>query len=276
MTYLPRLYEHSRVMAALLDAVGGELDLLRAALDQVLDQAFIPTATWGLAWWEEQFGLSPGITLPLDERRARVLSKRRGATARLLPILEAMAPGLQGRWAGGRIVLVLPQWADYDWGFMIPVLEQRKPAHLGYGFSVDPGDGGSGYLALAEHRTRHRVYLVPMTGTLRSGRWPTWSVPGSLQSSTPRVVGERRAGVAAWPAAGTGQAGLWPTPAVVGAMETAAVTAFTERLAGVAEWAWAGPSAGAVAARTVSAAGARHAAPVTYQRCGTFRLGEVA
>lgn len=78
LSYLPPLYETSRVMQGVLDAQGVEIDKLRQALTEVLDQFFVRTATWGLDRWEEELGLSPAANQPISERRDRIVSRIRG------------------------------------------------------------------------------------------------------------------------------------------------------------------------------------------------------
>ena len=78
LTYLPRYYENSRVMRAILQAQGAELDKLRQALDEVLAQFFVDTATWGLSIWEQMLGLPPADDETIEERRDRIKSKIRG------------------------------------------------------------------------------------------------------------------------------------------------------------------------------------------------------
>ena len=57
MQYLPEYYQNSRVMGAIAEAQGAELELLNKALDEILAQFFIDTATWGLNLWDEFQGL---------------------------------------------------------------------------------------------------------------------------------------------------------------------------------------------------------------------------
>ena len=78
MTYLPRYYENSRVMRAILQAQGSELDKLRQAFDEILAQFFVDTATWGLSIWEQMLGLPPTENETIEERRNRIKSKIRG------------------------------------------------------------------------------------------------------------------------------------------------------------------------------------------------------
>ncbi|MDI6872289.1 MAG: DUF2313 domain-containing protein [Bacillota bacterium] len=71
--YLPWYYETSRVMQAILQAQGAELDKLRQALDEIRSQFFVSTATWGLDTWEKELGLPVG-TGTEAERKSKILS----------------------------------------------------------------------------------------------------------------------------------------------------------------------------------------------------------
>lgn len=76
---LPAYYEKSRVMKADMNAMGVELDLLEAALNEVLDQFFVTTATWGLQLWEGELGQETDLFKPIEQRRSVVQSKLRGS-----------------------------------------------------------------------------------------------------------------------------------------------------------------------------------------------------
>ncbi|MCC3382087.1 putative phage tail protein [Paenibacillus farraposensis] len=78
-SYLPAYYETSRVMHADMDAKGSELDTLYLALDEILAQFFVRTATWALERWERELGIPIDLEKPLDQRRAVVESKLRGS-----------------------------------------------------------------------------------------------------------------------------------------------------------------------------------------------------
>lgn len=55
--YIPRYYGDSRIVDNLLSAESNEVIEMRAAIDDILSQFFIDTATWGLTNWERSFGL---------------------------------------------------------------------------------------------------------------------------------------------------------------------------------------------------------------------------
>ncbi|SMB97929.1 hypothetical protein SAMN00808754_2032 [Thermanaeromonas toyohensis ToBE] len=91
LTYLPRYYETSRVMKAILQAQGSEFDKLRQALDEVLNQFFVSTATWGLERWEKELGLPPAEDQPESERRDRIISRLRGYGTATIYVVKKVA-----------------------------------------------------------------------------------------------------------------------------------------------------------------------------------------
>ncbi|WP_199615559.1 YmfQ family protein [Paenibacillus alkalitolerans] len=91
LTYLPRYYEASRVMRSLLQAEGAEVDKIRQALNETLDQFFARTATWGLNDWEEELGLAPATDQPDSERRDRIVSRIRGTGTATIRVVKDVA-----------------------------------------------------------------------------------------------------------------------------------------------------------------------------------------
>lgn len=91
LTYLPTYYETSRIMRALLQAEGAEFDKLRQALDEVLDQFFVRTATWGLDRWEEEVGLTVTPDQPEAERRDKIISRLRGYGTATISVVKQVA-----------------------------------------------------------------------------------------------------------------------------------------------------------------------------------------
>ncbi|MFD3259981.1 YmfQ family protein [Paenibacillus lentus] len=138
-SYLPGYYETSRVMQGDMNAKGTELDLLYQTLDETLEQFFVKTATWGLDRWEHELGIETDLAKPLEQRRAVVESKLRGAgqfTGRLVKnVAEA--------YDGGTVDV---SFQPAEWSFTIKfidtigvppnlddlkaVIEELKPAHL--------------------------------------------------------------------------------------------------------------------------------------------------
>ncbi len=100
--YLPPYYGSSRVMAAVLQAQGAELDKLRQALDAVLDQAFVARATWGLDIWERELGLPVAPNAPDSERRRRIISRLRGTGTATSAVVRQVAESYDN----GRVAVI--------------------------------------------------------------------------------------------------------------------------------------------------------------------------
>jgi len=90
-SYLPPLYEKSRVMHALWDAEGQEFDALREAIWSTLDQTFVRTATWGLDRWEQELGLPPATGQSDQERQDRIVSRLRGIGTATIKVVKHVA-----------------------------------------------------------------------------------------------------------------------------------------------------------------------------------------
>ncbi|BBI31461.1 YmfQ family protein [Cohnella abietis] len=96
MTYLPSYYATSRIMSSNIDAQGAELDKLWHALNEVLEQNFIFTATWGLDLWEVELGIATDYSKPTDQRRSVILSKIRGIGSVTINLIKSVAESYDG------------------------------------------------------------------------------------------------------------------------------------------------------------------------------------
>jgi hypothetical protein len=89
--YLPNYYVENRVMTSILQSEGMEVDDLRQALDDTLNQFFARTATWALDQWESELGLPPAPTQPDNERRDRIVSRIRGTGTATIHVVKQVA-----------------------------------------------------------------------------------------------------------------------------------------------------------------------------------------
>lgn len=69
-------YDNSYVMKWLYQVMGEEYDDARAIAEDLKNQFFPETATWGLMYHEIKWGLPVRANLPYDERRKYVIEKR--------------------------------------------------------------------------------------------------------------------------------------------------------------------------------------------------------
>lgn len=91
LSYAPLYYRSSALYNALLASQGSELDLLGENTGEVRDQFFVETATWGLRYWEQEYGLTPRPDLTYGERRSRVKGKLRGVGKVGVELVKAVA-----------------------------------------------------------------------------------------------------------------------------------------------------------------------------------------
>jgi hypothetical protein len=75
--YMPDYLQHDAYIRDLMDAMGEEISVLRAALDRVLEQFFVnETVDWGLRLWEQMAGVAVAPdNVSTADRRAAVLSR---------------------------------------------------------------------------------------------------------------------------------------------------------------------------------------------------------
>lgn len=69
-------YDNSYVGKWIFQVIGMEMDEARKIVEELPLQAFPETATWGLKYHEQKFGLPVKENLPIEERRRIILEKR--------------------------------------------------------------------------------------------------------------------------------------------------------------------------------------------------------
>ncbi|MCM3239041.1 YmfQ family protein [Heyndrickxia oleronia] len=133
-------YGKSPQMQGIFKVESSEFEELENAMQEVLDQFFIDTATWGLIRWEEPAGLKPKANTPLDIRRANIKAKyvipETVTDLDLQELVNMFVPSKQAK------VVEIPN--EYAFEIQFPVnesvykhlpsiseaVEETKPAHL--------------------------------------------------------------------------------------------------------------------------------------------------
>ena len=80
----PQVVELQRVLDEMVQAAG-------SSQADTLAQLFLPTATWGLSWWEQAYGITPASGQTEDQRRTRILGKIRGQGVATVSLIQATA-----------------------------------------------------------------------------------------------------------------------------------------------------------------------------------------
>ncbi len=143
MSYLPP-YLHKVVELQILeDALGSEINVLRALLKDTVNQCFINTATWGLKNWEQELALVTDPSKSHPYRREILSAKLRGNGTTTKEMIQSVAMAFSG---GEVTVLEYPDEYRFEvqfvgikgipvnMGGLIQALDEIKPAHLSYSF----------------------------------------------------------------------------------------------------------------------------------------------
>ncbi|EID42848.1 YmfQ family protein [Parageobacillus thermoglucosidasius] len=135
----PEMFRNSPQYQAIAQAEGKQFDKLEAAIEDVLNQTFIDTSTWGLALWEKDFGIPTNTSKPIEERRSNLKAKKRGIGT----VKEDVIKNTAEAYYGGEVE-VIPKPRDLELvvkfisSYGIPrnlddvrkALEEIIPAHL--------------------------------------------------------------------------------------------------------------------------------------------------
>ncbi|BCZ49434.1 hypothetical protein psyc5s11_55010 [Clostridium gelidum] len=141
--YVPTFISEISEMKAIYDVQGTELGSLLYYSKDLLNQFFINTATWGLIYWEDEYGIDTNLNMNYEDRRTVLKAKKRGQGTTTKEMIKNVAESF----SGGE-VNIIENNANYSFivkfiGIKgIPknmeafknMLEDIKPAHLGYVF----------------------------------------------------------------------------------------------------------------------------------------------
>lgn len=141
--YVPSFISEIIEMETIYDVQGTELGGLLYYLNDIFKQFFIDTATWGLVYWENEYGLETNLTMSYEERREVIKAKKRGQGTTTKEMIKNVAEAF----SGGEVNIIEDN-ANYSFIVQfvgikgIPknmqifknMLEDIKPAHLAYSF----------------------------------------------------------------------------------------------------------------------------------------------
>ena len=143
MKYLPTYYKDSLVMNNLMQTLAKEIALINYKIEDILNQFFIDTATWGLDLWEKELGINTDIQKSYETRREVIKAKLRGQGTITKNMLKNTARAYTNAESE---IIENPQ--DYSFiikfigikgippnmQLLIDTIEEIKPAHLAYSF----------------------------------------------------------------------------------------------------------------------------------------------
>lgn len=138
--YLPKFLASDKAMFHALAACSTQHEKQRLLLDDLSNQFFIQTATWGLAEWERLVGIETDISRRLEDRRAEVLAGLRPPES----VTEKFLTKLVNQYVSDQQATILSHPESYSIDILYhggQVLDYTKlrnavntyiPAHIGY------------------------------------------------------------------------------------------------------------------------------------------------
>lgn len=128
MSRISPIYDRSYVGKWIFQVMGLDMDDVRLRFEELRLQAFPETATWGLTYWEQRYGITPSSTQTLEERRRAVLLKRNSREpmnpAKIEHIIQTMT---------GMTAMVTENVADYT--FAVEIFSDGSPIDFDAVFS---------------------------------------------------------------------------------------------------------------------------------------------
>lgn len=141
--YAPQFLARVKEIQEIYAAQGYEMGILQYCVDDMRRQFFIQTATWGLANWENVFGITTNMALSYEDRREILLAKIRGQSTTTKEMIISTA----ATFSGGEVDIVEDcgnnrfiirfigiKGIPRNMNAFIEMLEEIKPAHLAYTF----------------------------------------------------------------------------------------------------------------------------------------------
>ncbi|GEP65800.1 hypothetical protein CBE01nite_35680 [Clostridium beijerinckii] len=141
MKYMPDYYITSKVMKELENSNSLELGRLNYKIRDIKNQLWIDTATWGLSYWEKEYGIETNLLLGYEQRREVLKAKKRGQGTTTKQMIKNVAE----TFSGGEVNIIQdnPNYAfvvqfvgvkgiPKNMQLFKDMLENIKPAHLGY------------------------------------------------------------------------------------------------------------------------------------------------
>lgn len=140
LRYLPEFLAKSSRFKAANDADSKEHDTIRLDLQELLDQFYVASATYGLDVWEEMVGITTDESLSYENRRANVLAKLQNPES----VTEAFLTELINRYIADQQGYILSYPEEYrieilyhggqvmDYSKLVKAVRTYIPAHLGY------------------------------------------------------------------------------------------------------------------------------------------------
>ena len=140
LRYLPEFLTKDKTFKATNDADSREHDTIRVDLQELLDQFFIESATYGLEEWENLVGIETNLRLDVNARRQAVIAKLQNPES----VTEQFLSNLVNRYIADKQGIILSYPSEYriellyhggqimDYEKLRNAISTYIPAHIGY------------------------------------------------------------------------------------------------------------------------------------------------
>lgn len=142
--YAPEKLAEQKVYKQIYESQDKQFDKLDENVEDLLKQFFIETATWGLEYWEKEFGIKPNITDDYEIRRSRLLAKKRGRGTTTKKVVKNICNSFVDNsdvvehsaeyWF--QLILESYKGFPYELNSLYEIIEEIKPAHLGVNYKL--------------------------------------------------------------------------------------------------------------------------------------------
>lgn len=75
--YIPKFIAKGNVFKQIFESQQYEIDILNNNIQDIINNLFVETATWSLSIFEKEYGLDTVLSDALENRRSRILAKKR-------------------------------------------------------------------------------------------------------------------------------------------------------------------------------------------------------
>lgn len=277
MSMVSPIYEKSYVGKWIYQVMGSEMgDIKTIITEELIKQRFPETATWGMKYLEQKYGIPVDESVDIEERRRKVIAKR-GVRAPINPArYEDVAEEMTGRTCkvventdvGTFEIDIYPGNSTVDLPELIDTISRFKQSnkHINYimtvpvGIKIDNTPYGSAY-----------DYQITSTRT-KAGTYPYQSKVGKLERATLEVSPKETVATNEYTPTGT-----VPYMARVGKLERANIRAEPEETSGTVQYQMTGtvPYAaveGGIRRPGVSAGVQETSGQINYKMCGAKEL----
>ena len=215
------IYDKSYVAKWLYQVIGIEMEQARQFFEELRLQAFPETATWGIVYWEQRYHIASDDSLPLQERRRRVIAKR-GRRGPMNPAkMEQLVQDVTGRLvevteqneAYVFFISIFSGESDVDYQGFIKKVKSSKPSHLSF-IALFETDVSLNIRADSQRFS----FGYPICGTE-----PQTNIEGALHNETMNIAAGADGYVFDYPFTGTEDTGTVPDTNTVGGIENGSI-----------------------------------------------------